>query len=70
MAHVDVLELFAEEDLEPTVMTVAEEEEDRPLDCTIPAILLTKDEWRLPKDQKKSRRRKEKNAEQNQRMRN
>ena len=69
MAHVDVLELFAEEDLEPTVMTVAEEE-DRPLDCTIPAILLTKDKWRLPKDQKKSQRRKEKNAEQNQRMRN
>ena len=28
MAHVDALELFAEEDLEPTVMTVAEEEED------------------------------------------
>ena len=67
MAHVDALGLFAEEDLEPTVMMLAEEEEDRQLDCTIQAILLTKDEQRCLMNQKKSRKRKEKNVERNQR---
>ena len=65
MAHVDTLVLFADDELEPTEMMAEEEEEERPLDSTIPAVLLTKEERRRIKNQKKSQKRKEKNAERN-----